>query len=99
MPFHHGFGYLTRLLATRSSDPNQSGRRSNFGAVLPVKVQKIYPSLIVEDPGGMIQERLKLDLSSGLFGIVLVLQVLQKLLVQFLFALAADLFLHHADPF
>ena len=27
------------------------------------------------------------------------LQVLQKLLVQFLFALAADMFLHHADPF
>ena len=46
-----------------------------------------------------ILERLKLDLSSGLFRIVLVLKVLQKLLVQFLFALAADFFLHHADPF
>jgi len=74
-------GDCSGFAAAFRADINHLGGRCDLRAIFPIELQEIDPCFVVKDPVSVQFQRFAFQLGFGTFGVVMLRQVFQKLLV------------------
>jgi hypothetical protein len=86
------------LLTAVRHHQNQSGGINDLRAVSLIEPQIIHPKRIIKDPGSVQLQCMEFQLRPGSSGVVMILQVLQKLLIECLLPRPINGILDHPNP-